>query len=82
MVSERPKCVRKAGHVSCGVLAFLDQLMLKVEPGVTKGTRLGATRLLFQPLTFWDRALGPRILVQDLAFESLGRCGVKTGSAP
>lgn len=49
---------------------FLDQLMLKVEPGVTgKGTRLGATRLLFRPPTSWDRTLGPRILGPSLAFQ-------------
>lgn len=53
---------------------LLDQLMLKVEPGVTgKGTRLGAARLLFQPLTFWDRALGPRILGPSLAFRVIGK---------
>ena len=53
---------------------FLDQLMLKVEPGVTgKGTRLGAARQLFWPLTFWDRTLGPRILGPSLAFQVIGK---------
>ena len=53
---------------------FLDQLMLKVEPGVTgKGTRLGATRLLFWPHTSWDRTLGPGIRDPSLAFRVIGK---------
>lgn len=53
---------------------FLDQLMLKVEPGVIgKGTRLGATRLLFRPPTSWDRTLDPRILGPSLAFRVIGK---------
>ena len=53
---------------------FLDQLMLKVGPGVTgKGTRLGATRLLFRPHTSWDRTLGPGIRDPSLAFRVIGK---------